>query len=269
MIGEIPEISDSISNAETFWFDGFKNKRTHAWLYKNKLSNDKKSPLIVKAHSGPTSYFNGELNNEVKFWTSRGWMVAEVNYGGSSCFGKEYRNRINGNWGISDSEDCKALVRILIKKELIDESRIVICGNSAGGFTALNALCSDPLFKAGICKYPVIDLRQMHFNTHRFERNYLNSLIGDFNMNKKKYFERSPINKIEQIVQPVLLFHGKKDYVIDYKISLQFNKQLLKNKIHSEIHLFENEGHGIKNLNNKLNYLRLSESFLEKNLPQE
>ncbi len=260
-------ISVSTSNAETFWFEGYKKKRTHAFIYNSKLFNTKKLPLIVKAHSGPTNYFNGELNNEVNFWTSRGWLVAEVNYGGSSCFGKDYRDRLNGNWGIVDSEDCKALVRILIKKGLVDESKIVIFGNSAGGFTALNALCSDPLFKAAICKYPVIDLNQMHFNTHRFEKNYLNSLIGQFNTNKKTYFERSPINKVKHIFQPVLLFHGKEDYVIDYKISLQFNKELLKNKTHSEIYLFENEGHGIKSLNNKLKYLQISELFLNKNLP--
>ena len=207
---------------------------------------------------------DGGLNSEVEFWTSRGWIVAEVNYGGSSCFGKDYRNRLNGNWGIVDSEDCKALVRFLIKEELVDESRIVIFGNSAGGFTALNSLCNESLFKAAICKYPVLDLNEMHLNTHRFEKNYLNSLIGNFDINKDKYFERSPINKIDQISHPVLIFHGKKDLVIDYKISLKFNKKLLKNNIYSEIHLYKDEGHGIKDIKNKLDYLLVTELFLKK-----
>ena len=256
--------SDSYSKSETIWFEGFDKRPTHAWIYKCKLCNSEKPPLIVKAHSGPTSYFNGGLNSEVEFWTSRGWIVAEVNYGGSSCFGKDYRNRLNGNWGVVDSEDCKALVRFLIKEELVDESRIVIFGNSAGGFTALNSLCNESLFKAAICKYPVLDLNEMHLNTHRFEKNYLNSLIGNFDINKDKYFERSPINKIDQISHPVLIFHGKKDLVIDYKISLKFNKKLLKNNIYSEIHLYKDEGHGIKDIKNKLDYLLVTELFLKK-----
>ena len=258
------KVPDNVSISETFWFKGFDERKTHAWIYRCKVFNSQKPPLIVKAHSGPTSYFNGELNPEVQFWTSRGWIVAEVNYGGSCCFGKEYRDRLNGKWGIVDSEDCKALARTLIKKELVDISKIVISGNSAGGFTALNSLCGDKLFKAAICKYPVLDLNEMHFNTHRFEKNYLNSLIGNFNTNKDKYFKRSPINKIEQISQPVLLFHGKQDSVIDYNITLEFNKRLLRNNIYSEIHLYEDEGHGLNNIKNKLNYLRLTESFLNK-----
>ena len=261
---EMIKISDRISQADTFWFKGFKGRNTHAWIYKSKFMNSKKSPLLVKAHSGPTSYFNGALNPEVQFWTSRGWFVAEINYSGSSGFGKEYRERLNSNWGIADSEDCKALVWTLIKKELIDISKIVILGNSAGGFTALNALCGHTPFKAAICKYPVLDLNEMHFNTHRFEKNYLNSLVGNFNKNKEKYFERSPINKIDKISQPLLLFHGKKDRVIDYRISLAFHKKRLINQMNSEIHLYEEEGHGFRNINNKLNYLSVSELFLNK-----
>tara|TARA_Y100001968_G_C19450074_1_gene767943 strand:- start:446 stop:2377 length:1932 start_codon:yes stop_codon:yes gene_type:complete len=261
---KLTDTSDAISKAETFWFEGFEGKETHSWIYKCKLFNAKKPPLLIKAHSGPTSYFNGELNSEVQFWTSRGWFVAEVNYGGSSSFGRKYRDRLNGNWGIVDSEDCKALARILIEKELVDRSKVVIAGSSAGGFTALNALSGDSLFKAAVCKYPVLDLNEMHFNTHRFEKNYLNSLIGDFNKNKVKYYERSPIKKIGQISKPVLLFHGKQDRVIDYNISLEFYQRLLKNNIYSEIYLYEDEGHGFKNLNNKLNCLGLTESFLKK-----
>ena len=256
--------SDLNTKAETFWFEGFENRKTHAWIYRCKLLNIKKPPLIIKAHSGPTSCFNGDFNAEVEFWSSRGWFVAEVNYGGSSCFGKDYRNRLNGNWGVIDSEDCKALARCLIKKGLVDESKIVIFGNSAGGFTAINALCNDNLFKAAICKYPVLDLNEMQFKTHRFEKNYLNSLIGNFDLSRKKYFKRSPINKINQIAHPVLIFHGKKDFVIDYRISIEFNKMLLRNDIYSEIHLFDDEGHGIQNIKNKLNYLLITELFLSK-----
>ena len=255
---------EPISKAESIWFDGAYERKTHAWIYKPINYNFEKPPLIVKAHSGPTSYFNGALNPEVQFWTSRGWCVAEVNYGGSSSFGKEYRNRLNGNWGIVDSEDCRALVNCLISRELVDKYKVVVFGNSAGGLTALNSLCGDKLFKAAICKYPVLDLKQMHLNTHRFEKDYLNSLIGNFDNCENKYFDRSPINKINQISQPVLIFHGKKDFVIDYKISLQFHEKLLSNNIYSEFYLYPEEGHGFKNIQNKINYLNLSEIFLKK-----
>ena len=257
-------ILDKHRKAKSFWFEGYEERKTHSWIYQCKLLNNKKPPLIIKAHSGPTNYFNGELNSEVEFWTSRGWFVAEVNYGGSSCLGKDYRNRLNGKWGIVDSEDCKALAKSLIKKGLVDESQIVIFGNSAGGFTAINSLCNESLFKAAVCKYPVLDLNEMRLNTHRFEENYLNSLIGNFDIDSKKYFERSPINKIDQIAQPILLFHGKKDFVIDYKISVKFNNLLMQNNIYSEIYLYEDEGHGIKEVKNKLNYLELTELFLNK-----
>ncbi len=255
---------EDISQAESIWFEGSYKRKTHAFIYKPISSTLQKLPLIVKAHSGPTDHFNGSLNPEVQFWTSRGWCVAEVNYGGSSSFGKEYRDRLNGNWGIVDSEDCRTLVKNLICRELVDKSKVVIFGNSAGGLTACNALCGDKLFKAAICKYPVLDLNEMHFNTHRFEKDYLNSLIGNFVDSKDQYFDRSPINKVKEICQPVLIFHGKKDLVIDYKISFEFHKKLLSNNIYSEICLYSEEGHGFKDLNNKINYLNTSEKFLKK-----
>ena len=258
------EVFDNYSKAKAFWFEGFEDRQTHAWIYQCNLLQSRKPPLIIKAHSGPTNYFNGDLNPEVEFWTSRGWFVAEINYGGSSCLGKDYRNRLKGKWGIVDSEDCKKLAKSLIQKGLVDKSQIVIFGNSAGGFTALNSLCNESLFKAAVCKYPVLDLIEMNSNTHRFEENYLDSLVGNFDLNRKQYFERSPINKINQISQPILLFHGKKDSVIDYRISVKFNKLLKRNNIYSEIHLYEDEGHGIKEIQNRLNYLKLTEAFLNK-----
>ena len=219
--------------------------------------------MIVKAHSGPTSSFNGSFNLEVQYWTSRGWMVAEVNYGGSSGLGRQYRERLNQMWGIVDSSDCIALAQALNEEKLIDLSRVIISGNSAGGFTALTTLYMTDIFKAAICKYPVIDLNSMRLNTHRFERNYLNSLIGNFESNKKRYFERSPKNNINKFRKPILLFHGKNDSVINFRESVDFNKKLLKKNIYSEIFLFDDEGHGFKNIHNKINVLKRTEDFLK------
>ncbi len=252
------------SQAEAYWFNGYEKKITHAWLYKPTSSKTDKPPLIVRAHSGPTSSFDGSLNLEVQYWTSRGWLVAEVNYGGSAGFGRQYRERLNHLWGIVDSADCIALARILDKDKLIDPSRIIISGNSAGGFTALTALYKTDIFKAAICKYPVIDLNDMHLNTHRFERYYLNSLIGNFENNQKKYFERSPKNNINKIEKPVLLFHGKNDSVINFKESIEFNKKLLEKNVYSQVFIFDDEGHGFKNNHNKVEVLERSENFLKK-----
>jgi len=257
------KIINSFSKAESYWFKGHGKKLTHAWIYKPNSVNKNKPPLIVKAHSGPTSSYDGTFNLEVQYWTSRGWFVAEVNYGGSSGFGRQYRERLNNLWGVLDSADCIALAKALEKEQLIDPSRIVISGNSAGGLTALTALYKSSLFKAAFCKYPVIDLNDMRLNTHRFERNYLNSLIGDFEDNQKKYFERSPNNNLHNINKPILIFHGKNDSVINFRQSIDFNKKLLEKNVYSEIVLFDEEGHGFKNIHNKIKVLKKTEEFLE------
>ena len=257
------KIRNSSSKAESYWFKGYGNKMTHAWIYKPNSIDNNKHPLIVKAHSGPTSVFDGSFNLEVQYWTSRGWFVAEVNYGGSTGFGRHYRERLNNLWGVLDSADCIALAKSLLKEQFIDPSRIVISGNSAGGFTALNALYQTDIFRAAFCKYPVIDLNDMRLNTHRFERNYLNSLIGNFEDNKKKYFERSPKNNLHKINKPILIFHGKNDSVINFRESTDFNKRLLEKNVYSEVILFDEEGHGFKNIQNKKTVLEITEKFLK------
>ena len=260
------ESINEYAKPESFWFKGFNNQSTHSYIYKPLFEKFVKSPLIVRAHSGPTACFDGSLNSEVQYWISRGFIVAEVNYGGSSGFGREYRERLNYKWGILDSYDCKALVLELIRLNLVDRTKVAISGNSAGGLTAINALCESDFFKVAICKYPVLDLNDMHHKTHRFEKGYLNSLIGEFSKFHNEYKLRSPINKINQLKKPVLLFHGKKDLVISYKQTLQFKEKLLKNNKDSEVIIFENEGHGFKNTNNKQQVLMKTQEFLEKTL---
>ena len=256
------KIRNLSSKAQSYWFQGYGNKMTHAWIYKPNSTDNNKPPLIVKAHSGPTSVFDGSFNLEVQYWTSRGWFVAEVNYGGSSGFGRQYRERLNNLWGVIDSADCIALAQSLEEEQLIEPSKIVIAGNSAGGLTALTALYTADIFKAAFCKYPVIDLNDMRLNTHRFERHYLNSLIGNFENNQKKYFERSPKNNLHRINKPILISHGKNDPVINFRESVDFNKKLLQRDVYSEIILFDEEGHGFKNIQNKIKVLEETEKFL-------
>ena len=256
--------SPHYSEAKSFWFKGSNNKDTHAWLYKPNILFSEKPPLIIKAHSGPTSHFDGSFSKEIQFWTSRGWYVGEVNYGGSSGFGREYRERLNGSWGVVDSEDCNQLALNLIKNGIVDLNSVVIFGNSAGGFTAINCLKGNTIFKAAICKYPVLDLLEMHKNTHRFEKDYLKGLVGDFNENENLYFSRSPINNLGAIKRPLLLFHGKKDQVVNYKNTLIFHQKISQLNIYSELHLLEEEGHGFREIINKEKVLKTQELFLKK-----
>ena len=251
---------------ESFWFKGFEDKSTHSFLYRPLVENFRKPPLLVRAHSGPTSFFDGSYNSEVQYWTSKGFFVAEVNYGGSSGFGKDYIGRLNYKWGIVDSHDCKALVLELLKLDLVDSEKVVIFGNSAGGLTSLNCLLYGSIFSAAICKYPVIDLKDMHYNTHRFEKDYLNSLVGNYEKNHNDYINRSPINQINKIKKPILLFHGKKDTVVSYKQTLKIQKTLIQNNKFSEIIFFENEGHGFKNIETKELVIQKSKEFLKNTL---
>ncbi len=254
------------SKPESFWFSGYHNQSIHSFIYKPLLQRFIHSPLIVKAHSGPTSCFDGSLNSEVQYWTSRGFTVAEVNYGGSSGFGREYRERLNYKWGIVDTYDCSAVALNLIRLNLVDRNKVAIFGNSAGGLTAINSLCEGDLFKVAICKYPVLDLYDMYQNTHRFEKGYLNSLVGEYSKFRNEYQLRSPINKITELKKPILLFQGKKDLVISYKQSLKIQEELRRNNKNSEVIFFDNEGHGFKNIDNKKTVLLKSQKFLEKTL---
>ena len=140
---------------------------------------------------------------------------------------------------------------------------MVIFGNSAGGLTALNCLLYGSIFTAAICKYPVIDLKDMHYNTHRFEKDYLNSLVGNYSKNHYDYINRSPINFINKIKKPILLFHGKKDKVISYEQTLKIQEMMIRNNKYSEVIFFENEGHGFKNIENKKVILQKSQEFLK------
>ena len=250
------------SKPENFWFKGFNNQPTHSFIYRPLLERFNKPPLLIRAHSGPTACFDGSFNAEVQYWTTKGFFVAEVNYGGSSGFGRDYRERLNYKWGIVDSYDCEALVIQLLKLNIVDRNKVIIFGNSAGGLTALNSLCNSDLFKAAVCKYPVIDLVDMYHNTHRFEKDYLNSLVGDYKNFLSEYKTRSPINKINTIRKPILLFHGKKDLVISYKQSLNIQEHLRKSNKYSDVVFFEDEGHGFKNKKNKESVLVRTEKFL-------
>ena len=255
-----------ISIGESFWFLGSHEEKVHAWYYPPLNSQIMPPPLLVKSHSGPTGMAHSGLNLEVQFWISRGWGVVDVNYGGSSGFGREYRDRLKGNWGVIDVFDCSKAAQSLITSGKANKDCIAIIGSSASGFTALGCLVSNDIFNIAACKYAVTDLISMANSTHRFEEFYLDYLIGNIESDYEKYIKRSPIENVNCINVPLILFHGLKDKVISFEQSIAIKDELLKRDIPVEINLFEKEGHGFKNGKNKVDVLKDTEAFFRKYL---
>ena len=150
----------------------------------------------------------------MQFWTSRGFAYFDVNYGGSTGYGRKYRERLNGNWGIVDVNDCVNGALYLAKKGKVDENRMSIKGGSAGGYTALAALTYKDVFKAGASYYGVSDLEALAKDTHKFEAHYLDTLVGPYPNEMKRYKALSPIHHTEKLSCPVILFQGGKDKVV-------------------------------------------------------
>jgi len=255
-----------ISIGESFWFIGSNEEKVHAWYYPPLNKQILLPPLLVKSHSGPTGMARCGLDLEVQFWTSRGWAVVDVNYGGSSGFGREYRDRLRGNWGVIDVMDCTKAAQSLIASGKADKDRIAIMGSSASGFTALGCLISADIFNIGACKYAVTDLIGMANSTHRFEEFYLDYLIGNIETDYEKYLKRSPIENVNCMNMPLILFHGLKDKVIPSDQSIAIKEELLKREIPVQINLFENEGHGFKDGKIKVDVLNKTEAFFRQYL---
>ena len=171
-------------------------------------------PLIVKIHGGPTSATDSVFSLKIQFWTSRGFAVFDINYRGSSGFGREFRNLLKGNWGIADVLDCAMGAKFLVEKGLVDGEKLAIRGGSAGGFTTLAALASHDVFRAGASYYGVGDLLDLAKDTHKFEARYLDRLIGPLPECRETYSERSPINSLQTLSAPVIFFQGLEDRVV-------------------------------------------------------
>ncbi len=257
---------NQISVPKPFWFKGFKGSLTHSWFYPPAHWDGLPAPLLVKIHSGPTGMATTGLNLGIQFWTSRGWGVVDVNYGGSTGFGRLYRERLKRGWGEVDVNDCVAAVKTLVAKGKVDRRYIAIEGGSAGGFTALACLCFTDIFKVASCRYPVTDLIGMKEKTHRFEEGYLDHLVGIWPEERQIYKKRSPLHYVEQIKCPVILFQGLKDKVVLPDQTELMAMELRKNNIPVELHTFPNESHGFKDRNVKIKTLEATEKFFNKHL---
>lgn len=171
-------------------------------------------PLLVLGHGGPTSATSSALNLKIQYWTSRGFAVLDVNYRGSTGYGRDYRHRLDGQWGVVDVEDCLAGARYLVTRDLADEKRLAIRGGSAGGYTTLCALTFHDIFSAGAAYYGVSDLEALARDTHKFEAHYLDRLIGPYPLHRELYRERSPIHHVDRLASPVIFFQGLEDKVV-------------------------------------------------------
>ena len=257
---------DQISQPEGLWFDGHGGQPTHAWYYPPINGASTEAPLLVKSHSGPTAMARTGLSLAIQYWTSRGWGVVDVNYGGSTGFGRAYRQRLDGLWGVVDVADCAAAARSLVAAGKAHPERIAIEGGSAGGFTTLAALCFSDVFRAGASRYGVGDLASLARETHRFEAGYLESLVGPWPVAKDTYDARSPLQHADRIRCPVIFFQGLDDLVVPPQQTDRMAAALEANGIAVEVHRFEGEGHGFRSSATQIAVLEATEAFFRKHL---
>jgi dipeptidyl aminopeptidase/acylaminoacyl peptidase len=207
-------------------------------------------PLLVKCHGGPTASATMTLRLEIQYWTSRGIAVLDVNYGGSTGYGREYRRRLEGRWGIVDIDDCVNGARYLAERGEIDGERCAITGGSAGGYTTLGALTFRDFFKAGASHFGVSDLGALVRDTHKFESRYLDGLVGPYPARQDIYDERSPINFTGQLSCPVIFFQGLEDKVVPPNQAEMMVDALRAKGLPVAYVAFEGEQHGFRRAEN-------------------
>ncbi len=254
-IADDPELTKYFSSAEPVEFPTGRDQ-TAFGLYYPAFNPDyegpagERPPLLVKCHGGPTSAASSTLSLGTQFWTSRGIAVLDVNYGGSTGFGRAYRERLDSRWGIVDVEDCINGARYLAEKELVDGNRSVITGGSAGGYTVLAALTFHDYFRGGASHYGVSDLAFLAQDTHKFESRYLDSLIGPYPEREDLYRERSPITFAERLSAPVIFFQGDEDKVVPQSQTELMVEALRKKGTPVGYLLFSGEQHGFRKAEN-------------------
>jgi dipeptidyl aminopeptidase/acylaminoacyl peptidase len=255
-----------LSTPESIEFPTANGQTAHAFYYPPHNREftgpaGERAPLIVMSHGGPTSATTSVLDLEKQFWTSRGFAVADVNYGGSSGYGRDYRNRLRGNWGVVDVEDCVRAAEYLIARGDVDGNRLAITGGSAGGYTTLAALAFRDTFKAGSSLFGVSELESFVQDTHKYESRYLYTLIGRFPEERALYRERSPMNSAHRISVPLILFQGLEDKVVPPSQAEVIVQTLRERKVPVAYVAYEGEGHGFRRAENIRRTLEAELSF--------
>ncbi|HMF16943.1 MAG TPA: prolyl oligopeptidase family serine peptidase [Gemmataceae bacterium] len=240
-----------MSVPEAISFPTENSQAAHAFYYppRNKeyaAPRGELPPLLVRSHGGPTSASSSTLRLDIQYWTSRGIGILDVNYGGSTGFGRAYRQRLQRTWGIVDVDDCVNGARFLAQRGAADPERLAIRGGSAGGFTTLAALTFRDLFSAGASYYGVSDLEALAKDTHKFESRYLDGLIGPYPQRKDLYEQRSPIHFTDRLSCPVILFQGLEDKVVPPNQAEMMVDALRKKGLPVAHVAFEGEQHGFR-----------------------
>ncbi len=203
-------------------------------------------PLLVMSHGGPTAATSAGLRLSIQYWTSRGIAVLDVNYGGSTGYGRAYRQRLDGNWGVVDVDDCVNGAKYLADRGLADGKRMAITGGSAGGYTTLCALTFRDTFKAGASHYGVSDLIALDEDTHKFESRYTAGLVGPYPERRDLYLARSPIHHVERLNAPVIFFQGLEDKIVPPNQAEMMVEALRKKGLPVAYVTFEGEQHGFR-----------------------
>jgi dipeptidyl aminopeptidase/acylaminoacyl peptidase len=239
----------------------FYEPRSERW------SSSGKPPLLVKIHGGPTGQTVASFNSETQYFATRGYSVLEVNYRGSTGYGRKYMEALRGTWGVYDVEDAVSGAQWLIDEGLVDPEKVVIMGGSAGGYTVLQALVTNPgFFKAAICCYGVANAFNLAMDTHKFEERYLDSLLGPLPEASQIYRDRSPIYHIEKLRDPIAIFQGSEDTVVPPNQSEMIVDSLRQRGITHEYHLYQGEGHGWRKSETIDHYYRAIEAFLTRHI---
>jgi len=244
-----------LSVPEPIAFPTTGEKTAYAWFYppQNKDyrgPDGELPPLIVKSHGGPTAATSPRFNLKIQYWTSRGFGFVDVNYGGSTGYGREYRQRLRKNWGIVDVDDCVNAAKYLAQTGKADGNRLAITGGSAGGYTTLAALTFRDTFQAGASHYGVSDLEALAQETHKFESRYLDQLVGQYPDEKEIYHARSPIYHTEKLSCPVIFFQGLEDKVVPPNQAEKMVEVIKQKGLSTAYVPFKGEQHGFRRAEN-------------------
>jgi dipeptidyl aminopeptidase/acylaminoacyl peptidase len=258
-----------LSKAEAIEFPTEQGLTAHGYFYAPKncdyaAPQKDKPALLVMSHGGPTSSSSASLKYSIQYWTSRGIAVLDVNYGGSSGYGRAYRERLNGCWGIVDVDDCVNGARHLVERGDVDGRRLAIRGASAGGYTTLCALTFRDVFKAGASHYGISDLEALATDTHKFESRYLDRLIGPYPQRRDLYVARSPIHFTDQLNCPMIIFQGLEDKVVPPNQAEKMVDAVRAKKLPVAYLTFTGEQHGFRKAENIKRVLEAELHFYSK-----
>lgn len=272
--GEAPLPEAFVSPAAPYAAIARDGETVHAWHYaprhaRHRLLRDERPPAMVLVHGGPTSRTTPGFALEHQFWTTRGFAVLDIDHRGSTGHGRHYRQALDGRWGVLDVDDVVDVVREAVASGDIDGERVCIRGGSAGGYVVLVALTRYPdVFRAGACYYGIGNLGTLAESTHKFERRYLDSLLGEVHeparaeADHSVYRQRSPVNWLERLRSPLIVFQGDEDRVVPPEVSRELVAALARRGIAHEYVEYAGEGHGFRRADNRADALRREAQFL-------